>query len=139
MILLNPRQLTKPYPDPRSAEVMRKTVAFFEAKVDVARTTLAGERAQAVAALNELRALPDGEPFTLASREAAEAGRRYARAAFSQARAEKYQKDLESCQKQGAKGGPEAVAGLKQLLVLIEQDLALCGRRDDLARALEAN
>src|SRR5262245_52816812 len=32
MILLNPRRLTKPHPDPRSAEVMRKTVAFFEAK-----------------------------------------------------------------------------------------------------------
>jgi acyl-CoA dehydrogenase len=32
MILLNPRQLTKPYPDARSAEVMRKTVEFFETK-----------------------------------------------------------------------------------------------------------
>jgi len=32
MILLNPRKLTKPYPDARSAEVMRKTVEFFEAK-----------------------------------------------------------------------------------------------------------
>jgi acyl-CoA dehydrogenase len=32
MLLLNPRALVKPYPDARSAEVMRKTVAFFEAK-----------------------------------------------------------------------------------------------------------
>ena len=32
MILLNPRSLTRPYPDARSAEVMRKTVEFFEAK-----------------------------------------------------------------------------------------------------------
>jgi acyl-CoA dehydrogenase len=32
MILLNPRRLAKPYPDSRSAEVMRKTVEFFEAK-----------------------------------------------------------------------------------------------------------
>jgi acyl-CoA dehydrogenase len=32
MILLDPRRLTKPYPDARSAEVMRKTVEFFEAK-----------------------------------------------------------------------------------------------------------
>ena len=32
MILLNPRSLTRPYPDARSAEVMRKTVDFFEAK-----------------------------------------------------------------------------------------------------------
>lgn len=32
MILLNPRDLTRPYPDDRSADVMRKTVGFFEAK-----------------------------------------------------------------------------------------------------------
>src|SRR5690242_5768225 len=32
MILLNPSQLTRPYRDARSAEVMRKTVEFFEAK-----------------------------------------------------------------------------------------------------------
>ena len=32
MILLNPRRLTKPHADPRSAEVMRKTVEFFETK-----------------------------------------------------------------------------------------------------------
>jgi acyl-CoA dehydrogenase len=32
MVLLNPRSLTRPYPDARSAEVMRKTVEFFEAK-----------------------------------------------------------------------------------------------------------
>ena len=32
MILLNPRHLTRPYPDARSAEVMRKTVEFFEGK-----------------------------------------------------------------------------------------------------------
>jgi len=32
MILLDPRHLTRPYPDARSAEVMRKTVEFFEAK-----------------------------------------------------------------------------------------------------------
>src|SRR5206468_1448697 len=32
MILLNPRNLTRHYPDGRSAEVMRKTVEFFEAK-----------------------------------------------------------------------------------------------------------
>jgi acyl-CoA dehydrogenase len=32
MILLNPRKLTRPYPDARSVEVMRKTVEFFEAK-----------------------------------------------------------------------------------------------------------
>ena len=32
MILLNPRSLTRPYPDVRSAAVMRKTVEFFEAK-----------------------------------------------------------------------------------------------------------
>lgn len=32
MILLNPRSLTRPYPDARSAEVMRKTVEFFEGK-----------------------------------------------------------------------------------------------------------
>ncbi|TMA86101.1 MAG: acyl-CoA dehydrogenase [Deltaproteobacteria bacterium] len=31
-MLLNPRSLTRPYPDARSAEVMRKTVDFFEAK-----------------------------------------------------------------------------------------------------------
>ncbi len=31
-MLLNPAALTKPHPDARSAEVMRKTVAFFEAK-----------------------------------------------------------------------------------------------------------
>ena len=31
-ILLNPRRLAKPDPDVRSAEVMRKTVEFFEAK-----------------------------------------------------------------------------------------------------------
>lgn len=32
MILLDPKNLTRPYPDERSAEVMRKTVAFFENK-----------------------------------------------------------------------------------------------------------
>jgi acyl-CoA dehydrogenase len=32
MVLLNPRSLTRRYPDARSAEVMRKTVEFFEAK-----------------------------------------------------------------------------------------------------------
>src|SRR2546425_4476117 len=32
MILLNPRRLDRTYADARSAEVMRKTVAFFEAK-----------------------------------------------------------------------------------------------------------
>jgi acyl-CoA dehydrogenase len=32
MILLNPRHHSRPYPDERSAEVMRKTIAFFEAK-----------------------------------------------------------------------------------------------------------
>jgi len=32
MILLDPRRLTKPHSDPRSAEVMRKTVEFFERK-----------------------------------------------------------------------------------------------------------
>src|SRR5437660_4742028 len=32
MILLNPRRLTRPYPDARSAEVMQKTVEFFERK-----------------------------------------------------------------------------------------------------------
>ena len=32
MILLNPRSLTRPYPDARSAEVMRKTIEFFETK-----------------------------------------------------------------------------------------------------------
>ncbi len=32
MILLNPKQHTRPYADDRSAEVMRKTIAFFETK-----------------------------------------------------------------------------------------------------------
>jgi len=32
MILLDPNHLDRPYPDDRSAEIMRKTVAFFEAK-----------------------------------------------------------------------------------------------------------
>ncbi len=32
MILLNPKNLTRRYPDERSAQIMRKTVAFFEAK-----------------------------------------------------------------------------------------------------------
>jgi len=32
MILLNPRRLTRPYPDARSGEVMQKTVDFFETK-----------------------------------------------------------------------------------------------------------
>ena len=32
MILLNPRHLDRHYPDERSAEVMRRTVSFFEAK-----------------------------------------------------------------------------------------------------------
>lgn len=32
MLLLDPRNLTRPYPDARSGEVMRDTVAFFEAK-----------------------------------------------------------------------------------------------------------
>ena len=32
MILLNPKKLVRPYPDPRSAEIMRKTVEFFERK-----------------------------------------------------------------------------------------------------------
>lgn len=32
MILLNPKHLSRKYPDARSAEVMRKTVAFFEQK-----------------------------------------------------------------------------------------------------------
>jgi acyl-CoA dehydrogenase len=32
MILLNPHHLQRDYPDERSAEVMRKTVEFFEAK-----------------------------------------------------------------------------------------------------------
>ena len=32
MILLNPKQHTRPYADERSAEVMRKTIAFFETK-----------------------------------------------------------------------------------------------------------
>jgi acyl-CoA dehydrogenase len=32
MILLNPRHHSRPYADERSAEVMRKTIAFFEAK-----------------------------------------------------------------------------------------------------------
>ncbi|HJQ85520.1 MAG TPA: acyl-CoA dehydrogenase [Candidatus Binatia bacterium] len=31
-MLLDPRRLTRPYPDARSAEVMRKTIEFFEAK-----------------------------------------------------------------------------------------------------------
>ena len=29
MILLNPKQLTRYYPDERSKEIMHKTVAFF--------------------------------------------------------------------------------------------------------------
>jgi acyl-CoA dehydrogenase len=32
MILLNPKQHTRPYPDGRSREIMLKTIAFFEAK-----------------------------------------------------------------------------------------------------------
>lgn len=32
MFLLNPRQNDRPYPDQRSSEIMRKTIAFFEAK-----------------------------------------------------------------------------------------------------------
>jgi acyl-CoA dehydrogenase len=32
MILLDPNQLDRAYPDERSAEIMRKTVGFFEAK-----------------------------------------------------------------------------------------------------------
>jgi len=32
MILLDPKNLTRPYPDERSAEIMRKTVGFFESK-----------------------------------------------------------------------------------------------------------
>jgi acyl-CoA dehydrogenase len=32
MILLDPRNLTRPYPDERSREIMRKTVDFFEAQ-----------------------------------------------------------------------------------------------------------
>jgi len=32
MILLNPKQHTRPYADDRSAEVMRQTIAFFETK-----------------------------------------------------------------------------------------------------------
>lgn len=32
MILLNPKKLVRPYPDPRSAEIMRNTVEFFERK-----------------------------------------------------------------------------------------------------------
>ena len=32
MILLDPNRLDRPYPDARSAEIMRKTVGFFEAK-----------------------------------------------------------------------------------------------------------
>jgi hypothetical protein len=32
MILLDPKHLDRPYPDARSAEIMRKTVEFFEAK-----------------------------------------------------------------------------------------------------------
>ncbi|MEN8242505.1 MAG: acyl-CoA dehydrogenase [Chloroflexota bacterium] len=31
-MLLNPKKLDRPYPDQRSAEIMKKTVAFFEAK-----------------------------------------------------------------------------------------------------------
>ena len=30
MLLLNPRNLTRNYPDARSREIMEKTVAFFE-------------------------------------------------------------------------------------------------------------
>ena len=32
MLLLNPRNLTRNYPDARSREIMEKTVAFFEKK-----------------------------------------------------------------------------------------------------------
>ena len=32
MILLNPKHHTRPYPDERSREIMRKTIAFFEDK-----------------------------------------------------------------------------------------------------------
>ena len=32
MILLDPKNLESRYPDARSAEIMRKTVEFFEAK-----------------------------------------------------------------------------------------------------------
>ncbi len=32
MILLNPTKHLRPYPDERSAEVMRKTIDFFETK-----------------------------------------------------------------------------------------------------------
>ncbi len=32
MILLNPKQHTRPYPDPRSREIMLKTIEFFESK-----------------------------------------------------------------------------------------------------------
>ncbi len=32
MILLDPKNLTRPYPDARSAEIMRRTVDFFESK-----------------------------------------------------------------------------------------------------------
>ena len=32
MFLLNPHKLTREYPDEKSAEIMRKTVGFFEAK-----------------------------------------------------------------------------------------------------------
>jgi hypothetical protein len=32
MLLLNPHKLTREYPDEKSAEIMRKTVEFFEAK-----------------------------------------------------------------------------------------------------------
>jgi acyl-CoA dehydrogenase len=32
MILLNPKQHRRPYPDARSAEVMRTTIDFFESK-----------------------------------------------------------------------------------------------------------
>jgi acyl-CoA dehydrogenase len=32
MLLLNPNQHDRPYPDERSREVMRKTIEFFETK-----------------------------------------------------------------------------------------------------------
>ena len=32
MILLDPKHHDRPYPDARSAEIMRKTIDFFEAK-----------------------------------------------------------------------------------------------------------
>src|SRR5687768_17242388 len=32
MILLNPKQHRRPYPDERSAEIMRTTIGFFESK-----------------------------------------------------------------------------------------------------------